>query len=458
MFGFEFKREIAVNVLQLRHGRLAELAYGRRTRVNRTVFVFALVIVLGAGAWAYVYGVLDPNRKAQRRDSDGVAYRSDLYERWLGTRLVLRDHANPYDPSVTKEIQKGIYGHPLEGPSGWYGFAYPAHVILLVAPLAVLPFSTAAGIFSFVLVAMAMAVMPLFMSCLGQTWNRKSKTLAIVILFASFPLALAIYAQQLTLFVIFVLAAGLACLNKRRPILAGILFALSTIKPQLTVLILGWLAVWSMTRWRSRYPLMISFLVSETILLVTPEFLVSGWITKWLAAANSYLQYPSAKFPGAWLLPGILAPLATAAALFPALVLLWRLRDADPGHERFAFAIALALAATLLLVPTWPALQYNDLLLIPAVLVIANDWNDRLSRRQRQLATLALATLGFSSIAALFVSAVVLIFRIYVDRLGHWVELPFFNFALVPFMVTIVMAGILWSRARARELYAGSQN
>jgi hypothetical protein len=404
-----------------------------------------LILVLGAGAWVYVYGLLDPNWKAQRRGSDGNAYHSDLYERWLGTRLVLRDHVNPYDQSVTQQIQRGIYGHVLESSSTMdpRGFAYPAHVMLLVAPLAVLPFAVAGPIFSIALYAMALSLMPLFMSSLGQNWNTESRWIATFVLFASFPLVLALYVQQFTVFVVFAIAAGIACLNKHHFVSAGILFALSTIKPQFVVLILSWLALWSVTQWRTRRRFLVSFLVSLIVLVVIPEFLVSGWIKKWLGAAHLFLQYPNLKLPAAFLLPGVLAPLATAAALAPALMLLWRLRHADPGEARFGFAVAVALSATLLLVPIWPALQYNHLLLIPAVLVIIDRWLNGASGRQRTLSLVALGTLGFSSVGALLVSIAVLVFRVPVERLS-WAELPLFNFAIVPFMMSTVLVGILW--------------
>jgi hypothetical protein len=420
--------------------------------VRRTALGLALIVVLGAGAWVYVYGLLDPYWKAQRRGSDGNAYHSDLYERWLGTRLVLKNHVNPYDESVTKAIQTGIYGHPLDTSSTVdpHAFAYPAHVILLVAPLAVLPFAVAAPIFCIVLYAMALSLMSLFMSCLGQTWNTESKSIATLVLFASFPLALALYVQQFTVFVVFAIAAGIACLNKHHLVSAGILFALSTIKPQLAVVILAWLALWCVMRWRERYRFFVSFLVSMTLLVLTPEFLVSGWVKKWLGAANLYLQYPNRKLPAAWLLPGALAPLVTAAALIPSLILLWRFRNTEPGEERFGFAVAVALAATLLIVPVWPVLQYNQLLLIPAVLVIIRHWPNEFWRRSLSMVTLAM--LGFSSVGALLVSVTVLLLRVPVERL-RWAELPLLNFALVPFLTSAALVGILWKAIPHSELF-----
>lgn len=424
--------------------------------LRRSSLVLILVVVLGAGTWFYIYGLLDPAWKAQKPGADPIAYHSDLYERWLGTRLVLKNHANPYDKSVTEAIQKGAYGHPLGAiPLDPRGFAYPAHVILLVAPLALLPFSVAAPIFSVILCLMALCLMPLFMSCLGQTWSGASKRMASLVLFASLPLVVALYVQQLTIFVVFATAAGLVCLKKNHPVSAGILFALTTIKPQLVAVILGWLAVWSITRWRARYPVLVSFLASMTALVVAPEFLVSDWIKKWLAAADLYLQHADRKLPATWLLPGTLASVVTVAAMIPAVLLLWRLRDANPREERFGFAVAVALAVTLLVVPVWPAVQYNQLLLIPAVLVIVRQWPERAHKTQWRLSMLALAILGFGSVSALGVSLVVLVFRIPVERLA-WPALPFFNFAVVPFLMIAALVALLWNQVMRGQSIAYS--
>lgn len=411
----------------------------------RSKLALILILALGAGSWYYVYGLVDPTWKAQRRGSDGSAYHSDLYERWLGTRVAIKNHANPYDESVTKAIQTGTYGRPLASSSTMdpRGFAYPAHVMLLLAPLALLPFAVVAPIFSAVLYAMAFFLTPLFMSCLGQTWNRRSKWIAIVVLFASFPLALALYVQQPTVLVLFMIAAGVACLQKGRLVSAGILLALSTIKPQFALLIVGWLALWSIVQWRRRFRFLVSLLVSLFSFIGLTEFLVSGWVMKWLRATQTFLRYPNLKLPAAWLLPGALAQIATGIALLPPLVLLWRLRDAQPGEERFGFGLTLALAATLLLLPTWPALQYNQLLLIPAVLVIVRYWPEKLRRTQWQLSTLALFAVGFSSVGALAVSVRVLAFKTPVAQLG-WAELPFFNFAVVPFLMVAALVVLLW--------------
>jgi len=85
----------------------------------------------------YVQRVLVPYQKA-----DAAAHGrprgnlSDLYPRWLGTReLLLQTIATHIAPEVTREIQNGYYGRPLEypertdDPKDQQGFAYPLHVV-----------------------------------------------------------------------------------------------------------------------------------------------------------------------------------------------------------------------------------------------------------------------------------------------------------------------------------------
>lgn len=414
--------------------------------MRTTSFALALTLLVGMGSWAYVYGVLDPYWRVQRSGASGNAYHSDFYGRWLGTRLAMRNHADPYDPSVTREIQRGIYGHPLDASSALdpHGFAYPASVVILLAPIAMLPFAVASPIFSIVLYVIVLFLMPLFMFGLGQKWDRGTVWMATFVLFASFPLAFALYVQQFTLLVTFAMAAGVACLAKRRLVLAGILFAVSTIKPQLVVLMLAWLGVWSGAQWPARRRTLISFLASAALLVFSPELLVSGWFNKWLGAANVFWRYRDLKIPAAWLLPGVFAQLATIAVLVPAVALLWRLRNAEPGEENFGFAVAVALSATLLVVPIWPALQYHHILLIPAALVIVYRIKEG-SASQRALSFLALTTLGFSSAGALIVSVAVFGFRVPAERLGHLLELPLFNFSVVPLMISVALIGLLWN-------------
>ena len=69
----------------------------------------------------------------------------DLYPRWLGARELLLHQRNPYSPEITREIQIGYYGRPLDlhrpdDPQDQMAFAYPLYVIFLLAPTITFPF------------------------------------------------------------------------------------------------------------------------------------------------------------------------------------------------------------------------------------------------------------------------------------------------------------------------------
>src|ERR1700756_2839096 len=96
--------------------------------------------MLGASMWFYVQRVLISHQIA-----DAIAHGrprgnlSDLYPRWLGARELLRHGRNPYSAEITREIQQGYYGRPLdptrsEDPKDQQGFAYPAYIVFLLAP------------------------------------------------------------------------------------------------------------------------------------------------------------------------------------------------------------------------------------------------------------------------------------------------------------------------------------
>ncbi|MGO9638991.1 MAG: hypothetical protein ACLPSO_13775, partial [Terracidiphilus sp.] len=68
-----------------------------------------------AGMWTYANRVLIPYQI-----SNAAAYGlprgnlSDLYPRWLGARELLLHGRDPYSAEISREIQTGYYGRPLD--------------------------------------------------------------------------------------------------------------------------------------------------------------------------------------------------------------------------------------------------------------------------------------------------------------------------------------------------------
>ena len=75
----------------------------------------ATALLLAASMWFYVQYVLVPYQRA-----DAAAHGrprgnlSDVYPRWLGARELLLHHRDPYSSDITREIQAGYYGRPLD--------------------------------------------------------------------------------------------------------------------------------------------------------------------------------------------------------------------------------------------------------------------------------------------------------------------------------------------------------
>ena len=154
-------------------------------------------------------------------------------------------------------------------------------------------------------------------------------------------------------------------------ILCGLasLLAFATIKPQLVLLTVIWLCIWVIGEWRARQRLLWSFAASMAILIVASEFLLPGWIREFRAASAAYYRYTGG---GRSVLDVALTPIwgrAISAILVAGLItLVWQVRRSPEGSPDFQWSLALVLATTLVVIPMFA--PYNQLLLVPALMVI----------------------------------------------------------------------------------------
>jgi len=222
-----------------------------------------LALLFAASTWFYVQRVLVPYQKADAavhgRPRGNL---SDLYPRWLGARELLLHHRNPYSAQVTREIQTGYYGRPLDPdraddprfdePKDQQGFAYPVLVVFLLAPTVGLPFPVVQAGFCWLLVILTLASVLLWLQVLRWRPSATVTTILIVLTFGSYAVVQGIKLQQLTLVVSALLAGCAGALVAGYFSLAGFLLALATVKPQLTLPIAGWLILWALSDWRRR--------------------------------------------------------------------------------------------------------------------------------------------------------------------------------------------------------------
>jgi hypothetical protein len=162
-------------------------------------------------------------------------------------------------------------------------------------------------------------------------------------------------------------------------ILAGALLAVATIKPQVTALLVAGLALWVLGHWRARQGLAWGFLGTLAVLMGGAFLLLPGWLGDFRAALAAYQQYTNGhSLLWIWadvglgrLFPAGVEPVTNALAaglVALALGVWWQARRAAAGTFPFARVLALTLAITLLIIPTWA--PYNQPVLLPAILLL----------------------------------------------------------------------------------------
>lgn len=363
-----------------------------------------LALLFAGSMWFYVQRVLVPYQKA-----DAAAHArprgnlSDLYPRWLGSRELLLRHRNPYSAEVTRDIQAGYYGRPLDPnraadpevdePKDQQGFAYPLHVVFLLAPTIGFPFPVVQAGFRWLLVALTLASVFLWLRVLR--WRPSATVIAtlVVLTFGSYAVVQGIKLQQLSLLVSALLAGCAAALVAGHLSLAGFLLALATIKPQLALPVAGWLLPWAVSDWKNRQVFAWSFGLTGAIFLAASEYLLPGWVGQFRDAVAAYRQYTG----GAGSLLDVLATptlgkIIAVAAVIATAITGWRVRRAASDSVAFSTMLALVLAVTLVIVPTFA--PYNQVLLLPAVFLIAASWKDLWGRNR-----LTRAACGFAVLA-----------------------------------------------------------
>ncbi len=331
---------------------------------------------------------------------------SDLYARWYGARELLLHHRDPYGRDITREVQAGFYGRPLESqnasdPTAQEGFNYPLYAAFLIAPFSCLSFATAQAIFRWLLISAAAGSVPLWMKALGFHPRLPLVLAGMVLAAGAYPSVMEFYQQNLAALVIFFLAAAIASIARGWLALAGFLLALSTIKPEIAGLMVFWSLLWAAGEWRKRYPLIVSFSATLATLIVAAEIALPHWLGRFLGAIRAY-QLSDADLPIAEvLLPRFAGRLVTFGLICLLIVLLWRWKGSEASSETFKLGIAWTAAVTLAVLPKLAA--YNQLLLIPALMVLLGRWQDILKGGllTRALAKAALASQLWQWMAAL---------------------------------------------------------
>ncbi len=347
--------------------------------------------LLGAGSMAYYHLGLFVERAAQVRAAKdlagGYSFANDFYQIWLSARDWQLERRDPYSDEMTRRIQIGLYGRPLDphrlsDPIDRRGYPYPAFADLLFWPTAEYPFTAVSVVVFATLVALTFATPSLWMLAMGWDAGWLWSCTVTVLFVCSYPILEGLYAGQIGLLVGLLLAASLLALRRGRLLFSGVLMALTTIKPQVTILAILYLAIWCFYEWPKRRAFLAGLLATETLLVGAALAVWPRWIQTWVQTVVQYHGYTPPPVIGEVLLGVVGKPIASPASLVltvaligGAVTLAWMNRAAEFGSVEFWYTLSLLFAITTIGILPGQAI-YDHGILLPGVLLLLARWRE----------------------------------------------------------------------------------
>jgi hypothetical protein len=227
-------------------------------------------------------------------------------------------------------------------------------------------------------------------------------------------------------------------------LLAGIFLAVSTFKPQFTIVMVPWLAIWTVRDWRRRQSLAWSFLTSMLLLIGVSEWLLPNWIGDFLRVVHAYRQYTFGRsLLDLWFTPHG-GPIVAAALLLAVLALSWQYLRHPASSPGFFLVISLILAATLTVIPTLA--PHTQLLLLPGFLCLYHyrgvASGSTLLARSALVAVWLLLAWQWVIVTGLAAAAALRPAR---DLLSWW-QVPLYTSPLLPLAVVFALGCLIRTR------------
>jgi hypothetical protein len=296
---------------------------------------------------------------------------------WVSTRAFVTDGLSPYSEETNERIQ-AFADQTLTDPTGPLVDLYPIYAMVVYLPFALIAdYEMARAVWMTLLELSIVLIIPLSIRLAG--WRSK---LWMYGLFTLFSVGLvhtvrALVTGDIIILLTLVFLGGLVALRAGMDELAGILFALTTIKPQLFILPLLFIGIWCLNNRRYR---MFAWLIGMGVLFsALGALFLPDWILQNLRQLVSVFGVEGPmNFQKVLssLLPGVGSRLGWVVAVILAILMLaewWIFRRAD--ERGFYWALVVTLAATQWIgVPTSPD---NFILLLPGLALVFGVWEDR---------------------------------------------------------------------------------
>ena len=333
--------------------------------MNNPARNFLITLVLLAGALA---GITWVNYRFSLQNPGG----NDFLARWVGANKWLLEGLSPYDERVSLETQELIYGHPADTEIGEdkNHFIYPMYSMIFFGPFGLLDYTIARAIWMTILEVAAVALV--WISLRFAQWKTSFGMTALLVLFSLiwYHGARTIVLGQFAVINAILIILGLYLIRREQDFGAGVLLALSTIKPQMVYLLVPFVFIWAYSV--RRFRILSGFLSTFAILMVVTLALVPNWPLAMLAQMLDYPTYTTTVSPLAVIAgrsPGI-QPLfgqVLHGIAYVYLIAQW-IYAWGKDERRFEWAALMTLVITHLV--AYRTATTNYLVLIPALFLI----------------------------------------------------------------------------------------
>lgn len=358
----------------------------------------------------------------------------DLLPRWNATRHWLMLGKNPYADDITRGsavlLNKQYEVHENNTTDG--KFIYPIYAALFYAPIAGLEFTAAKWIWAItLLIAVGIIATIGFKNSGLKTGGLWYRIIAAMLVIGSYYSLATISAGSFTPVNAIILLLAIYCVVNQKLTGAGIFFAVATIQPQMSYLVIIYTIVWVFITRRIR--LLTSFFVTQLLLIGVGYLLIPGWINGFLSQLIPLIRDTNWQGAGvmavAGIFPGIQQRLA--GILFFVLVmimLIYWFKGRMPDEKVYLWTAFFTLSVTCVIAPlTQPG---YCLLLFPSLFMI----NDVLHNRLGQFGFYA----GITAISLLIAAGWVIYFSTQGSVSGNQVLQLIFPL--------FTMAGLAWAR------------
>ncbi|WP_420645470.1 glycosyltransferase family 87 protein [Candidatus Leptofilum sp.] len=277
---------------------------------------------------------------------------NDFFPRWKGAQLFWQDGIDPYSQTATEAIQRVLYGGKLARPDqDQVLFVYPFYTVFLLRPLVNLDYAWVQAIWlvfvQFSLIGGVIATLRLL------EWRQPPWLLAITLLWSVImynstrTIILGQFAGPIFLW----LAGTLLALKHEQDVLAGMLLSLTTIKPQMSYLIIPALLLWAL--WHQRWHFVAGFVGAMALLAGLSFLLLPSWLSSFIEQVLYYPDYTVTPSPlrviTGTFFPQLGQPVEYVLIGLLQLVMLWQwwqLRHEATTTPKFLFIIGLTLIVT----------------------------------------------------------------------------------------------------------------